>query len=71
MTNNMVFIFCLRHGSSNDSIIVLSAQRSLPISIQKSFAAGNPRFVTCKDTHLDTNSLNHKDLVATVVNGNN
>lgn len=44
LTNGTVFIFCLWHDGGNDSIIVLSAQHSLPISIQNCSAAGYPRF---------------------------
>lgn len=48
LTNGAVFIFCLWHGCSNDSIIVLSAQHSLPISFQNSSAAGYPRLCNQK-----------------------
>lgn len=53
LTNGTVFIFCLRHGGGNDSIIVLSAQHSLPISSQNSSAAGYPR-LWIPHTHTHT-----------------
>lgn len=62
LTNGTVFIFCLRHGGSNDSIIVLSAQHSLPISIQNSSAAGYPRLWNLQ---RHTHSHKQKDSVAT------
>lgn len=58
LTNGMVFIFCLWRGGGNDSIIVLSAQHSLPISIQKSSAAGYPRL--CNLTHTLTHKQEQK-----------
>lgn len=70
LTNGTVFIFCLRHSSGNDSIIVLSAQHSLPISSQHSFAAGYPRLWNLqRHTLTHTHTKNKKESsLATVVN---
>lgn len=69
LTNGTVFIFCLWHGGGNDSIIVLSAQHSLPISIQRhSSAAGYPLFWDLTRTPTHTCLHKQKDSVATVVN---
>lgn len=65
LTKGTVFIFCLWHGSSNDFVIVLSAQHSLPINIQNSSAAGYPHLWNLQ---RHTHSHRQKDLVATVVN---
>lgn len=55
LTNGMVFIFCLWHGSGNDSIIVLSAQHSLPISIRRTtLQLATHASRTNKDTHTHT-----------------
>lgn len=69
LTNGMVFIFCLWRGGGNDSIIVLSAQHSLPISIEKSSAAGY--LCLWKLQRHTLYSLTHsqkQDSIATVVN---
>lgn len=65
----MVFIFCLWCGGGNDSIIVLSAQHSLPISVHNSAAAGCPHLLNL-DAHLCPHWLEHHNSAATVAKRN-